>query len=155
MATVLVTGANRGLGLEFCRQYAADGWRVLACCRHPDTAVGLAELPGVSVHALDVSDFKRIDNLALALRDTPIDVFINNAGVYGDSLGHAFGHLDYEAWTQALKINSQAPVKMAEAFLPTLNARKKSCSSRSRARWAALPTTAAAAALCTVPARRL
>ncbi|WP_020563417.1 SDR family oxidoreductase [Methylosarcina fibrata] len=125
MATVLVTGANRGLGLEFCRQYAADGWRVLACCRHPDTAVGLAELPGVSVHALDVSDFKRIDNLALALRDTPIDVFINNAGVYGDSLGHAFGHLDYEAWTQALKINSQAPVKMAEAFLPHLKRSEK------------------------------
>jgi NAD(P)-dependent dehydrogenase (short-subunit alcohol dehydrogenase family) len=126
MATVLITGANRGLGLEFCKQYAADGWRVLACCRRPDTAASLlADYPQVSVRSLDVSDFKQIDNLALELRDTPIDVLINNAGIYGDSLGHAFGHLDYDAWARTFKINTQAPVKMAEAFLPNLKRGEK------------------------------
>jgi NAD(P)-dependent dehydrogenase (short-subunit alcohol dehydrogenase family) len=125
MATVLVTGANRGLGLEFCRQYAEAGWRVLACCRRPDTAGSLSEYSQVSVHSLDVSDFKQIDNLAMELRDTAIDVLVNNAGVYGDSLGHGFGHLDYEVWTRTLKINTQAPVKMAEAFLPNLKRGEK------------------------------
>jgi len=120
MATVLVTGANRGLGLEFCRQYAADGWNVLACCRHPEKADKLASLANVRVLPLDVTDFAQIDRLAKELKDTPIDVLINNAGVFGDSPGLGFGQLDYAAWTRALLINTQAPVKMAEAFLPHL-----------------------------------
>ncbi|MGR8940475.1 MAG: SDR family oxidoreductase [Gammaproteobacteria bacterium] len=120
MATVLVTGANRGLGLEFCRQYAAEGWDVLACCRHPEKAGQLAVLPNVRVLELDVGDFAEIDRLAKELKDTAIDVLINNAGVYGDSSGHGFGQLDYAAWTRTLLINTQAPVKMAEAFLPHL-----------------------------------
>lgn len=120
MATVLVTGANRGLGLEFCRQYAAEGWDVLACCRHPEKAGQLTVLANVRVLELDVGDFADIDRLAKELKDTAIDVLINNAGVYGDSSGHGFGQLDYAAWTRTLQINTQAPVKMAEAFLPHL-----------------------------------
>ncbi len=120
MATVLVTGASRGLGLEFCKQYAAEGWHVLACCRHPEKAGKLAGIAHVRVLPLDVSDFARIDRLALELKDTPIDVLINNAGVYGDNPGQGFGQLDYVAWTRTLLINTQAPVKMAEAFLPHL-----------------------------------
>jgi NAD(P)-dependent dehydrogenase (short-subunit alcohol dehydrogenase family) len=129
MATVLITGANRGLGLEFCRQYAADGWRVLACCRNPQRAGELAELAGqyplVQIEALEVSDGTQIERLAAQLRDISIDILINNAGVYGDSPRHGFGTLDYMAWTRTLTVNTQAPVKMAEAFLPHLERGEK------------------------------
>jgi len=120
MATVLITGASRGLGLEFCKQYAAEGWQVLACCRNPETAGKLADIPQVRVFPLDVSDFAQIDNLAAQLQDTAIDVLINNAGIYGDNPRRGFGQLDYAAWMQTLTVNTQAPVKMAEAFLPHL-----------------------------------
>ncbi|MDD5319650.1 MAG: SDR family oxidoreductase [Methylococcales bacterium] len=119
MATVLITGSSRGLGLEFCKQYAAEGWQVLACCRNPERAGNLADISQVRIFPLDVSNFAQIDTLAAELQDTAIDVLINNAGVYGGT--HCdFGQLDYTAWTQTLTVNTQAPVKMAEAFLPHL-----------------------------------
>ena len=120
MATVLITGASRGLGFEFCKQYATEDWQVLACCRKPEMADKLANIPNVRVFSLDVSDFAQIDKLATQLQDTAIDVLINNAGVYGESGKCGFGQLDYAAWMQTFKINTQAPVKMAEAFLPQL-----------------------------------
>ncbi len=124
LATVLITGANRGLGLEFCKQYAADGWQVLASCRMPQAASELLNLaeqfPQLSVLTLDVADFTQIEQLAVQLQDTPIDVLINNAGVFGDIAGHGFEQLDYSTWTKTLTVNVQAPVKMAEAFLPHL-----------------------------------
>ncbi len=120
MSTVLITGANRGLGLEFCRQYAVDDWTVIACCRHPDRALELNKLAQrfpVQVEALDVADFGQIDALSKKLVDSTVDVLINNAGIYGDSPELGLGQLDYQAWTQTLLVNAQAPVKMAEAFL--------------------------------------
>ena len=114
--TVLITGANRGIGLEFAKQYAADGWQVLACCRRPQSAVMLQALAtehsNVKVLALDVGDFKQIEALALTLKDKTIDVLINNAGVYPQSDSSA------EDWAEAFKINSMAPLKMAQAFTP-------------------------------------
>lgn len=124
MPTVLVTGANRGLGLEFCRQYAENGWRVIAACRDPKAANALNELAAkhsnLVIETLDVADFGQIDALAAKLADDGIDVLLNNAGVYGDQAGHGFGNLDYGVWQKTLTINTVAPVKMAEAFMPQL-----------------------------------
>jgi NAD(P)-dependent dehydrogenase (short-subunit alcohol dehydrogenase family) len=127
MPTVLITGANRGLGLEFTRQYCADGWNVIATARDPGTASELAALdaqyPSLNVHALDVGDFAAIDRLARELKGRPIDVLLNNAGVFGPKPGaekdlrQSFGHMDYAVWAEVLRINTMAPMKMAEAFI--------------------------------------
>ncbi len=118
---VLITGANRGLGLEFTQQYAADGWSVLACCRHPQSALDLQALAkvnaNITIQPLDVADFVQIDALALQLKDESIDVLINNAGVYPAS---SFGGTNYEAWAEGFKVNSMVPLKMAEAFVQHL-----------------------------------
>lgn len=119
MPTALITGANRGLGLEFVKQYDQDGWRIHACCRTPAAADALQAIAGasegrVSVHPLDVSDFDRIDALAGEL-DEPIDLLLNNAGVFGERKG--FGNVGYETWLNTFKVNTLAPQKMAEAFV--------------------------------------
>jgi NAD(P)-dependent dehydrogenase (short-subunit alcohol dehydrogenase family) len=117
MPSVLITGANRGLGLEFARQYVADGWRVFACCRDPDRAAELGALAGqVSLHRLDVGDHAHIDRLAAELAGEPIDVLLNNAGVYGPNKMF-LGQVDYAAWRDVLEVNTLAPLKMAECFV--------------------------------------
>jgi len=122
MATVLITGANRGLGLEFCRQYAEQDWHVIACSRNPDDAFDLNNLasrhPNIQLEQLDVSALEQIDALSRKLAGQSIDVLINNAGIYADNKNNSLGHFDYQAWTNSLLINTQAPVKMTEAFLP-------------------------------------
>jgi NAD(P)-dependent dehydrogenase (short-subunit alcohol dehydrogenase family) len=124
MATILITGANRGLGLEFSKQYAEDGWNVLACCREPKNATDLTQLAkqfsNLSVLQLDLADLTQIDALAKQLDDMVIDVLLANAGVYGDISGHGFGNLDYVQWQKNMMVNVFAPVKLAEVFLPHL-----------------------------------
>ena len=125
-STVMVTGANRGLGLEFARQYAADGWRVLATYRNPAVAEELLELAGqdnVRAFRLDVSDFEAIAALAEELRDETIDVFLSNAGLFGPKPGaesdlrQSFGHIDYGIIRKVLTVNTLAPLKCAESFV--------------------------------------
>ncbi|MGH6886853.1 MAG: SDR family oxidoreductase [Geminicoccales bacterium] len=119
MPTVMITGASRGLGLEFARQYAADGWRVLATCRNPRAAKELASLSGdVRVHALDVIDEYQLPALAKSLGEEAIDILINNAGVGG--FDDSFGNTPTNEWLETLRVNAIAPVHVAEQFLPHL-----------------------------------
>jgi NAD(P)-dependent dehydrogenase (short-subunit alcohol dehydrogenase family) len=119
--TVLVTGANRGLGLEFTRQYVERGWRVIATCRNPGKAEVLnalaAETPDVVVERLDVVDHAQIDALAAKYINVPIDVLINNAGIGGGTENQLFGRLNYDAYRTVLDVNTFGPIKMAEAFV--------------------------------------
>jgi len=127
MPVVLITGTNRGLGLEFTRQYCAAGWRVIATCRDPATSPELSSLhaqhPLLELHAVDVSDFTTIDRLAARLAGTAIDVLLNNAGVFGPrpvnggDPRQTFGSIDYGIWADVLRVNLMAPMKMAEAFI--------------------------------------
>jgi NAD(P)-dependent dehydrogenase (short-subunit alcohol dehydrogenase family) len=115
MPTVLITGANRGIGLEFARQYAADGWRVLAACRKPAAATALKAIGGdVQVHALDMQEDEQIPALAMALARERIDILINNAGIVGPR--EHFGKTDTKVWLDVFHVNSIAPAHMAEAF---------------------------------------
>ncbi len=118
--TVLITGANRGLGLEFVRQYAAEGARVLACARHPGEAKALIDVAAksngrVTVHPLDVSSAASVAHLAGEVANEPVDILINNAGVYGGDHQRA-GDLDYDAWIRTLAINTLGPVRVLEAL---------------------------------------
>ena len=122
MKTILITGANRGIGLEFVRQFAEDGWRVLACCRHPDKSDALNKLAAqhpdrVKIHVLDVASHAQIERLAQILSEETIDLLINNAGIYPASDAGGFGHTNYAEWMSAFSINTMAPLKMAEAFV--------------------------------------
>lgn len=122
MPIVLITGTNRGIGLEFVRQYAMNGWRVHACCRNPTSADALNRLAAqyldrISVHELDVVDHQQIEQLAETLSTESIDLLINNAGVYPFTHGDAFGETDYDAWQYAFAVNTMAPLKMIEAFV--------------------------------------
>lgn len=112
MPTVLVTGANRGIGLEFVRQYAADGWDVIACCRKPGEAKALKKLDGaVEIEALDLGDDRAIAGLAKRLKGRPVDLLINNAGVYGPRSG-----TDTDAWLEVLQVNAIAPLRLSQAL---------------------------------------
>jgi NAD(P)-dependent dehydrogenase (short-subunit alcohol dehydrogenase family) len=132
MSTILITGANQGLGLEFTRQYAADGWHVIACCRTPDGANALRALadnfPAIEIEKLDVRDHKAIEVLRAKYNETPIDVLLNNAGIIGPSplADHIhrqhFGSMDYDLWQDVIATNTFAPVKLAEAFIENLAA---------------------------------
>ena len=119
MPSIMITSANRGLGLEFVRQYAADGWRILAGCRNPDAAYDLQELAGVhamTVFPMDVTDLSSIRQAAAGLNDEPIDVLLNSAGIIGKP-GQRTGNIDYESWAQVLNVNTMGPLRVTEAFV--------------------------------------
>jgi len=126
MTTVLITGANRGIGLEFAKQYAAEGAHVIACCRAPNKAEALnalAKTARAEVMVLDVTSPKSVAGLKSALAGRPIDIVINNAGV-GGPRNEAKGTIDFDAWVETLKTNSVAPMLVSLALHDNLKAGK-------------------------------
>ncbi|GHD59012.1 short-chain dehydrogenase [Thalassobaculum fulvum] len=115
MPTVLITGANRGIGLELARQYAADGWNVLATCRDPGKAAELKAVAGdVAVHRLDVDDPAGVEALAARMEGRPIDVLFNNAGI--NRRAPSIADIDYAAWAETMTTNVFGPIRVAWAL---------------------------------------
>jgi NAD(P)-dependent dehydrogenase (short-subunit alcohol dehydrogenase family) len=124
MPSTLITGANRGLGLEFARQYWADGWQVYAACRNPESASDLRRLVDASDHklriiALDVTDSPSVKAAAAELEGGAVDVLINNAGV-GGPRGQSIGNIDYETWARVLEVNTLGPMVFLRAGRPCM-----------------------------------
>ena len=120
--TVLVTGANRGLGLEWARQFSAAGARVIGTARRPDAAVELKAL-GVRVEQLDVTDPESVAGLAARLGDQPIDILINNAGI-GDRVV-SLEQVDPAAVEEIYRVNCVGPMRVTQALLPSLRKGKR------------------------------
>jgi NAD(P)-dependent dehydrogenase (short-subunit alcohol dehydrogenase family) len=122
MTTILVTGANRGIGLEFVRQYAAEGADIIACCRKPAAAKelhALAKSGKVRVMALDVGEASSAAALAQALRGEAIDILINNAGVFGPEKQSA-SQSDYDGLAHTFRVNSIGPLIVSQALRDNL-----------------------------------
>lgn len=122
--TILITGTNRGIGLELARVFTQHDWEVLACCRKPAEAEALSAIQAASegrmkIHELDVTDDEGIAALAASVRGKAIDVLFNNAGILGP-LEQQFGKLDEKSWLEAFRVNTIAPYKMTLAFLDNI-----------------------------------
>jgi NAD(P)-dependent dehydrogenase (short-subunit alcohol dehydrogenase family) len=127
MSTVLITGANRGIGLELARRYAGRGDQVLACCRAPATAAALnalaADAPNVRVHGAEVGRAESVTALRRNLGDLPIDILINNAGMAGPPPQcQSLAEMDYDGWAETFAVNTMAPLRMLQTFRSNLAA---------------------------------
>lgn len=124
--TVLITGASRGIGLEFAQRYAGRDWRVIATCRDPGKAEALqalaAQHQNLSVEPLDVIDHAGIDALAARYASQPIDILLNNAGIGGGMENQLFGRLNYATFNEVMAVNAIGPMKVCEAFVKHVEA---------------------------------
>jgi NAD(P)-dependent dehydrogenase (short-subunit alcohol dehydrogenase family) len=125
-AQILVTGANRGLGLEFTRQYAERGCRIIATARKPEAADALNALAAANkniiVEQLDVTDHARIEELGVKYQETAIDLLLNNAGIGGGIENQMFGRMNYEVLQKVMDVNVAGPMKMCETFYKNVGA---------------------------------
>ena len=125
-STILITGSNRGLGLEFSRQYAAAGWNVIATCRNPQAAEELQTLAGkynqVVVEKMDVTSDRDVETLATKYKNQPIDVLLNNAGIYGTLEKQTLGTLDFEELKRVFDVNTIGSLRVSAAFLDNVAA---------------------------------
>ncbi len=156
MNQILITGANRGIGLEFTRQYLADGATVIACCREPEQAEDLQALAThypkqLELVGLDLSDSAQIPALAHCLGTRKLDLLISNAGVYGPK-GLALGDYRAEPFAGIMQVNVLAPLLLVQALLTTWHRAPRSpCSAP---RWVPSATMTAAGPTSTAPPRR-
>lgn len=124
--TIVLTGANRGIGLELARSYAAAGWQLQACCRNPAQATELLALAAahperVRIHPLDVTDPQSIAALAAALKECSIDLLFHNAGISGPK-PQGFGLIDRQAWLQTFEVNTLAPFYLTQSLVELVSA---------------------------------
>ena len=126
MSTILITGANKGIGLQITAQYANQGHQVIACCRQPDSATELHKLKEshqIQIMELAVGETESVANLAKALKGKPIDILINNAGTSGPSFENQTAmQMDFEGWADAFNINAMAPVRVMHALTDNVKA---------------------------------
>jgi len=124
--TVLITGANRGLGLEFSKQYAERGWNVIASCRTPSQAAQLKLLseqyPQLRIEQLDVSSDQQTAALKAKYIDQPVDVLLNNAGIYGTLEKQTLGNFDFDELERVFAINTIGSLRVSQAFLDNVRA---------------------------------
>ena len=121
MKTVFITGANRGLGLEFVKEYSENDYQVIATCRDPKSSRELNNLAESSsliyLHQLDVSITKNIQDLANHLQNMSIDILINNAGIYRSGI---FNSVHKDSWIESFVTNTIGPYEVIEHFLPNV-----------------------------------
>ena len=115
--TVVITGANRGLGLAFARRFSADGYQVIGTARKPDAADELRAL-GVRIEQLDVTDADSVRRLAEAIGDMPVDILINNAGI--GSRARTLEAFDIDDAERIMQVNYLGPMRVTQALLPAL-----------------------------------
>ena len=124
--TVLITGSNRGIGLEFVRQYAAKGWNVIATTRNPINDLELKALAeansNINIERLDVTSEKDLAALTARYQGIPIDVLINNAGVLGDYEKQKAGNFDFSELDWVLDVNLKGPLRVSSAFMDNVAA---------------------------------
>lgn len=121
--TVLITGANRGIGLEYARQFAAKGYKVIGTARDPADAKELAAVAG-RVETLDVTDAASVAALAKRLNGVTIDILVNNAGMF-DRKDVSVDRVDFAMMEQTLAVNTLGPLRVTQALLPNLRAGKR------------------------------
>ena len=135
--TVLITGANQGIGLEFAKEYAAKGWTVIATHRRTTTPEELAQLaakyPQVRIERMDVTDAAQIEALGAKLKGVPIDILLSNAGLVrtdpidkpGGNTNQMFGTLDYKLLDDFIHTNVAGPLKISETFIENVKASRQ------------------------------
>lgn len=127
MGTVVITGANRGIGLELARQAAGRGGRVVATCRNPDAANALQAIAAghrnLAIQRLAVDDAASVAAFAAALGSEPVAVLVNNAGIMGPPAEQqSLDHMDYDGWAECFAVNAMAPLRLLQALRPNLEA---------------------------------